>query len=94
MTRLHVALCALLLALAAPAGAITADELPAKNIEARGGAADGPDPGAARGHRQGLRSNPQLQRRTAEQDLPVLNTALAAGGLRAIDVPAEVAATG
>jgi hypothetical protein len=29
-----------------------------------------------------------------KQDLPALNTALAAGGLRAIDVPAEVAATG
>ena len=39
MTRSHTALCALLLALAAPAGAITADELAAKNIEARGGAA-------------------------------------------------------
>jgi hypothetical protein len=39
MTRSQTALCALLLALAAPAGAITADELAAKNIEARGGAA-------------------------------------------------------
>jgi hypothetical protein len=38
MTRLQVALCALLLALAAPAGAITADELVAKNIAAKGGA--------------------------------------------------------
>ena len=28
-----------------------------------------------------------------KQDLPVLNTALAAGGMRAIDVPAEVAET-
>ena len=39
MTRSQTALCALLLAIAAPAGAITADELAAKNIEARGGAA-------------------------------------------------------
>jgi hypothetical protein len=39
MTRSQNALCALLLAIAAPAGAITADELAAKNIEARGGAA-------------------------------------------------------
>ena len=39
MTRSQYALCALLLAIAAPAGAITADELAAKNIEARGGAA-------------------------------------------------------
>jgi len=29
-----------------------------------------------------------------QQDLPVLNTALAAGGLLAIDVPAAVAAAG
>ena len=39
MTRSQNALCVLLLAIAAPAGAITADELAAKNIEARGGAA-------------------------------------------------------
>ena len=39
MTRPQIALCALLLALAPPAGAITADELAAKNIAARGGAA-------------------------------------------------------
>jgi hypothetical protein len=39
MTRTRIALCALLLGLAARAGAFTADELVAKNIEARGGAA-------------------------------------------------------
>jgi hypothetical protein len=39
MTRTKIALCAILLGLAARAGAFTADELAAKNIEARGGGA-------------------------------------------------------
>lgn len=39
MTRTNIALCALLLGLAARANALTADELVAKNIEAKGGAA-------------------------------------------------------
>ncbi len=39
MTRTKIAVCAMLLGLAARAGAFTADELAAKNIEARGGAA-------------------------------------------------------
>ena len=39
MTRTKIALCALLLGLAARADAFTAEELAAKNIEARGGAA-------------------------------------------------------
>ena len=38
MTRTRIALCALLLGFAAQAGAYTAEELAAKNIEARGGA--------------------------------------------------------
>jgi hypothetical protein len=39
MTRTKIALCAMLLGLASRAGAFTADELAAKNIEARGGSA-------------------------------------------------------
>jgi hypothetical protein len=39
MTRTKIALCAMLLGLAARANAFTADELAAKNIEARGGSA-------------------------------------------------------
>ena len=39
MTRTKIALCTILLGLAASAGAFTADELAAKNIEARGGSA-------------------------------------------------------
>ena len=39
MTRSQIALCALLLGLAASAGAMTADELAAKNVEAKGGSA-------------------------------------------------------
>lgn len=39
MTRSQIAVCALLLAFAAPAGAVTAEDLAAKNVAARGGAA-------------------------------------------------------
>ena len=39
MTRSQIAVCALLLALAAPAGAVTAEDLAAKNVAAKGGAA-------------------------------------------------------